>query len=372
MDASFPPRYLETPQPAGSPVISPRFGSVGPDPPSGARWRDFLGVLLGVALLAAAAIFGFVAVIDPWDGLPWSPRLARLPVSSSSPYALPLLARGAQFDGAIIGNSTSRLLRPAVLGPLVSGRLVNLSFFAATAHEQMRMLGIFLDAHPRPQDVLIGLDSRWCDPRPQPDYDVTEFPEWLYQAKSWRGYRQIFTLYALREAASQLQAVLGRRPSRHGSDGYTDFDLPPAMSDPALVHAKIIAIGAAAAWPDPAAPASAWQFTTLPLLRAGLGRVPPGTRVLLFFVPFARSYQGAPGSPTEAYWRECKRRVVAIAAARPGTRVADFDIDSAFTRDEGNFLDAVHYNHGVADRVAAGVGQAAGGRAGPDHAMLLP
>ncbi len=236
------------------------------------------------------------------------------------------------------------------------------------------MLGVFLQAHPRARHVMIGLDMRWCDPAPQPEHGVTEFPEWLYEPVSWRGYRQMLSLFALREASSQMQAMLGRRPPRHGLDGYTDFELPDSVFEPNAVHARIMAEGVAPSWPDPQVPASAWQFTTHAALRQLLQTIPAGTRTLLFFVPFVRSFQGADDSPTHAYWQECKRRVAAMAAARPDLLVADFSIDSAFARDEANFFDAIHYRRNVADRLAADLARAAAGEgaANGDYRMLTP
>ncbi|MCC7282510.1 MAG: hypothetical protein IT556_09020, partial [Acetobacteraceae bacterium] len=55
-----------------------------------------------------------------------------------------MLARSARFDSAILGTSTSRMLRPAVLDPLFGARFANLSMNDATAWEQYRLGLVFL------------------------------------------------------------------------------------------------------------------------------------------------------------------------------------------------------------------------------------
>src|ERR1019366_3549227 len=104
---------------------------------------------------------------------------------------------------------------------------------------------------------------------------------------------------------------------------------------------------------------------TLPRLSGMLATMPLATGALLFFPPFAQSYQGPPSGSARRYWAECKRRVSALARARPGTAVADFLIDSAFTRDPANYYDGMHYRTTVADRLADSLALAFRGVASP-------
>jgi hypothetical protein len=68
-------------------------------------WKRFFLIAVGTASIVTLTIFLFVVTIDPWDGLPLSPHLQRLPVTSNSRYAFPMLARNPRLDSAVIGTS---------------------------------------------------------------------------------------------------------------------------------------------------------------------------------------------------------------------------------------------------------------------------
>jgi hypothetical protein len=327
-------------------------------------WSRFFRLTLGTAALITASIFLFVATIDPWDALPLSPPLPRLPVTSSARYAFPMLARDAGFDSAVIGTSTARLLRPALLDRLFGARFVNLSLHAATAHEETRLLQVFLQAHAQPRFILIGLDANWCDPGPEPRSTSDSFPEWLYRPSRWSGYLQLLNLYALQEAGKQLWTMLGLKPPRHRPDGYSDFGPAERLYDPARAHAHIIAAGNA--------PASAgFTFITHDLLRQALATLPPETRKLLFFVPFAVAYQGNQSARVHAYWSECKRRIADIARATTNSALLDFMIPNPITTNETNYYDAIHYRPAIADRISADLARAAIGAPPPNEEFRL-
>src|SRR5271157_307881 len=131
--------------------------------PAGSGWRRFFQAMLGTAFAGAALLYAFIAIVDPWDTLPLSPPMARAPVSTNARFSFPALARSDQFDSAVIGTSTSRLLRPAELNPAFGAHFVNLSMNAATAYEQTRILDVFARAHPQAKVVILGLDVAWCN-----------------------------------------------------------------------------------------------------------------------------------------------------------------------------------------------------------------
>ena len=313
-----------------------------------------------------AFVFLFVAVIDPWGMLPLSPPLPRVPISTNARFSMPALASAARFDSAVIGSSSSRLLRPERLDALLGGRFANLAMNAATAWEQSRMLALFARTHPDARTVLLGLDSVWCTEAPERTTG-RPFPEWMYGRSHWRGYAEITNLYAVQEAASQLWVMLGFKHSRYGLDGYTSFVPPESAYDPARVGAAF------ARWGKPAdIPATnrARVFPALPLLAAGLQALPPATRKILFFTPGHVSQQGAPGSDFAAAWAACKAQVAAIAAGAPHTVVADFLIPSPITADQASYWDPVHYRVPIADRIMADLAAASAGRSTPDDRIL--
>src|SRR5579864_4965254 len=174
-----------------------------------AAWRSFFRLAVGTATVLALAIYAFVVMVDPFDILPLSPAADRVPVASNARFSFPALARSDAFDSALFGTSTSRLLRPAVLNPAFDARFANLAMNDATAYEQSRLMSVFARAHPVAKLVIVGLDVRYCvtgasyqrlTPRP--------FPEWIYGDNPWRGYLEMFNLYAIQEAGQQFGILL--------------------------------------------------------------------------------------------------------------------------------------------------------------------
>ena len=316
--------------------------------------------MLVVVLALLCGLYAFVAVVDPWDTLPLSPRLPRVPISSNARFSHPAIARNPRFDAAVFGTSTARLLRPVDLDPLFGARFANLAMNSATAWEQTELLGVFLRAHPTPRAVLIDMDGAWCGPvaerlTPRP------FPAWMYGTNRWAGYREMLTPYAVQEAANQAMVMLHLQRQRYGSDGYTSFVPPDEAYDPARVDAAF------ARWPaTDQTPVSGdgEAFPALALLGPALRAIPAGARVVLFFPPAHVEQQGEAGSRTAVRWAECKRRVVAIAGgwAIAGGRAAVVDmlVPSAITRDRANYWDPLHYRVAVAGRIAALLGGADG------------
>ena len=328
----------------------------------------------GTAGLVTLAIYLFVVTADPWDALPLSPSLPRKPVTTAARYALPMLARSPQFDSAVIGTSTMIQLNPDRLDRLFGAHFVNLAILKATSYEQARLLQVFLDAHPTPRFVMVGLDVRWCDPQPQPQYTDYEFPEWLYEQVRWSGYLRMFNLFAVQEAGRQLWAILGLKQARHGIEDSFAYAEADQRYDTVRAHEKIVAEGTVPGPADPTAPVERFTYTTYRRLAMALAAIPASARKLLVFVPFVLAYQGPEGSPTHAYWAECKRRISSLARNQPNTIVADFMIPSPITEDETNYFDVVHYRPKIADQMAADLARASAGLPSTDgdYRLLTP
>ena len=318
---------------------------------------------LAAAILPAFGLFVFIVAVDPWGMLPVHLPIPRVPISTNARFSFPALATAKRFDAVVIGTSTARLLRPAVLDGIFGGaRFANLAMNASTAWEQGEMLTLFARHHRRARAVVLDLDASWCEALPgSPRLTGRAFPRWMYGGSPWRGYLGMFDLYALQEAVNQAGVALGLRHGTYGGDGYTDFLPPDRDYDPARVAALFRAWGVPADVSAPPGDIPLPYVTALPDL---LSRLPPRAAKLLFMPPLAIEQMGAPRSATRAEWDGCKRDAADAVRRIPGAILLDFAVPNGITRDHGFFWDPIHYRIGVADRIMAGMAQALDGRTG--------
>ena len=333
-------------------------------------WRTALSITLGGGLLLYAAIL----LVDPFDALSFSLPVERAPVVTNQRYSFPALARKDRFDSAVIGTSTTRLLRPANLDRSLGGSFVNLSMNSGTAWEQAQILDLFRRHHPSPRTVIIGMDIVWC--RVEAEYEkltFRPFPPWLYDDNPWNDLLHHFDLKTIEQAALQLAYITGLQPARRGLDGYTNF-LPP-RSEYDLARARGHIYGQPEPKPfEPVVPPvdidpatrNSWVYASHALLAEMLAELPDETTKILLLVPYHRYNQPRPGSEAAAQLEECKRRLTEMAATRPNGHVVDFMIDSEITRRDENYWDVLHYGVDVAARLADLIAEAAAGRADRD------
>jgi len=333
-----------------------------------APWGRFLTRLLGFAAAPLVVTYAFIALVDPWGMLPLSPPLPRETVTTNQRFSYPMLARDSRFDSVVIGTSTSRLLRPDLLGEVFGGRFANLSINAGTAWEQMRMLELFARDRREIRRVLVGLDVVWCESGPLRRLTPRPFPEWMYGRNLWRGYAEILNPFAAEEAGKQALAMLGLGRSRYGRDGYADF-----LPNDSLYDATRAAAGLAPPPPTPAPPDEpAFDFPQHALLAERLAALPAATEVLLFLTPYHASHLPAPGSMDAVLWAACRRSLETVARGRPGAVLADFMIPSPITREATHYWDHQHYRVGIADLLVRRLGDAAAGRASEDAVLIVP
>ena len=311
-------------------------------------WRRFAGTLLAASLLPALALYLFIVLVDPWGMLPVHLPIVREPISTNARFSFPALATDPRFDAVIVGTSTSRLLRPAVLDGPFRAHFANLAMNAATAWEQARMLSLFARTHRQARAAIVGLDASWCLAGPNaPHLTGRAFPAWMYGGPRAAGYLHMFNLYALQEAANQLWAALGFKRTHYGFDGYTDFLPPDAAYDRRKVEALFRRWGAVSDAPASTEPVLP-DVLALPAL---LRRLPPQSAKILLFPPITIETMGRRGSAVRASWDACKRDAAIVAGTVPNTRVVDFAVDDAINRSHENFWDPIHYRVAVADTV---------------------
>jgi hypothetical protein len=315
-------------------------------------------------LAGLAVLYGFVVVVDPWDTLPLSPKLPRVPISTNARFSFPALARSPEFDSLILGNSSSRLLEPRLLNPGFGARFANLAMNSATAYEQSRMLEVFLRTHPSPRVIMFGLDKEWCSPT-APRFTERVFPEWMYTDNLWPAYAKMLSPFAVQEAWNQFAVMVHLKRRRYGLDGYTSFVPPESQYDRLRRDAAFLRWEPTDRSPPPADAKAV--FPALSLLRQDLQSIPAGTRKVVFFVPYFIERQGVPGSVTAWSWARCKEQVAAIAAEN-GAEVLDFMIPSSITQEKDNYWDPVHYRVPIAARLAEGLAKGES----PDAVRLTP
>ena len=328
-------------------------------------WKKFWAMTMGGALGLGGILFAAVVVVDPYDSLFISPPLARVPITQNQRFSYPALARSSGFDSAVIGTSTSRLLRPDKLGESLGGGFVNLSMNSATAYEQSRIFALFARHHPRPATVVFAIDVVWCVEGKTPaKFTERPFPPWLYDDNPWNDLLHLFNFPTLEETGRLIAYFLGLRAPRQGLDGYRNFLPPESEYDLEKVQRGIYGDQG----PRPrrlegepvdiaAALRAGWNFPTHDLLRGMLSALPEETVKIILFVPYHHFLQPPPGSRGAAIWRECKRRLTAMAGAFTNSHVLDFMTPSKITLADENYWDVLHYNRATADRIVELIAQ---------------
>jgi hypothetical protein len=302
-------------------------------------------VLLGIIALA-------IALVDPVDTLPLSLPLDRFPADVNQRFTYVPIARSNDFDSLIIGTSTTRMLDPARLDGPLDARIANLSMNSGTWWEQEQMFRLFLRHHPTPKLVLWGIDTVWCRPAdPGPRLTPRRYPDWLYDENPWNDYLHLLNFDQIEWTGRQLGIALGLKKPTYGRNGYanlnkdgTSYDLAKARKN---IYGQTSPIPAAAPLPAPAyAPGALGRepYPNVAVLKQLVSQLPEQTQVVLLMVPYHQHELGAVNGATMLNYEECKKRVFAVAQTRRNTSFLDFMFRSAFTSEDANYWDHMHYN----------------------------
>ena len=338
-------------------------------------WKWFLGTLFGTLLFLIALLW----VVDPYGNLPGSPPFERTAMASNQRYSYPAVARDPQFDSAVIGTSTTRMLAPDALNSHFGGRFANLSMNSATAYEQARLFKVYRRAHTAPKTVLIGLDIVWCTvEKTQSKYTFRRFPEWMYDANPWNDIPHMFEFKSFENLGRQAAYLLGLRPSKYGPDGYANFLPPPSLYNLAKAREAIYGGQEPKVKEKPLPPVvvpwatrTGWHYPSHAYLRDMLSALPAETRKVLLFVPYHHYFQAQPGTETYVRWQECRRRITAMVAGVGNTALLDFMIASPLTMRDEHYWDPLHYTAEVAARFVPLIVRGARNRPAPDGEYRL-
>lgn len=335
-------------------------------------------------LVLATLLYIFVILADPYDNLPISPNIDRVPVSKLQRLFHPALARKTEFDSAVIGNSNIRLLKPQQLNTIFDAQFVNLGMDAASPWEQQQILNVFIANHESINNVIFGLDYLWCydkfaNKKFVAGRQARDFPEWMYDEKPYNNFPPL-NLTVLEHSWLQILSSVGLRPSEYGRDGYHEFTGP--MEDYKLAKARINIYGSSKPKPfktvKKPVKKSRKQRAKLPFVALNrldqmLAALPATANKVIIFSPYHAYFQSPARSHNGIVWQECKKRTAALASKYPNSYVLDFMIKSPITREDSNYWDVKHYTVAVAQELGIIIGDAVNkGVKNPNYRMLYP
>ncbi len=322
-------------------------------------WRRFIAIILGMTAAVILCAFAFVAIVDPYDNLAFSPPWKRYRVTTNERYAFPGLIRHGRFDSAVFGTSTMMLLKPEELDKTLGGRFANLAMSYGTAWEQSQLIKFFGEHVREPvHNILVGIDMDWCSPtKPMDRLTPHPFPPWEYDENPWNDYAHLLNTRALLHSVREVLMLTHLLRPDLQDDGYYRFTPDDSLYDPTRAHASLYygrwkAAESISAYADPPAVGarpSDWTFPDLRLLEQALDGLPAQTRKILVFVPLHVSL--LLDAEEWAKFTHCKEAVVDIAKTRANVGVIDFMRPTPLTRNDYAYWDSVHYRVGYATEI---------------------
>ncbi len=307
-------------------------------------WRRWLVVFCGVYFGAGALLFALLLLIDPYDTGRF-PSLGIIGIGDRSMRTADASrGRDPRFNAAVIGNSTGQRLDPYRLSEGTGLRFIQLSIPQLGPQEQLVLMRWVMSHHPDYGALVIVTDPTWCSPDPDRPLE-NPFPFWLYGG-NLDYLANVVSAKALDRAAWRIQIAFGRRQAVDPV-GFTDYlrdgerqvvDPPPPVTPEALGEVP-----------------SLQQLPWIDRLHTFLANVPQSVRVLLVMPPVYFASLPRPGSKQATVIDTCKRALRQVVADRPRGNFLDFRIDLERTHDAADFVDVVHYRHGLANQVEDGI-----------------
>ena len=198
--------------------------------------------------------------------------------------------------------------------------------------------------HPAYGAFVIVTDMPWCSPDPNLPLE-NPFPFWLY-GSDLDYLANVLSAKALDRAAYRIQIALGLAA---GGRSRRVHRLPESRQETRLRSSAAgtpEALGEVQSLP---------QLPWLDRLRAFLANVPQSVRVLLVMPPVYFASLPQPGTKQATVIDTCKQALRQVVAGRPHGGFLDFRIDLGRTHDAADFVDVVHYRHGLASEVEDGM-----------------
>lgn len=323
-----------------------------------AGWRAYVNWLLGGLLGGLCTCFVAIVLANPYRNLPISSWNDSPMMDTNQRFQYPALARNRNYDSAVFGTSTGRLLRPEKLESLFGGSFAQMSMNSAAAYEQSRMAALFLRHHPDAKYIIMTIDSVWCITGDTfPKTAGRRWPEWMFDENPWNDLPKLMDGKTVELVGRSIAYHLGLDESRYDDNGYRDFT-PGTVGNYDSAKALNNIYGASGKR-EPASEADLYTATELFDLmfptHALMGNVVEAadldTRIVLAFMPYHFFYQGAEDSRKFQLHRECKKRMAAGFAGQPNVSIVDFMFHSPLTKEDGNYWDQLHYRTEIADHI---------------------
>jgi len=309
-------------------------------------WGRCLAACLGALAISALLLFALMVLIDPYD----SGRFGWLGIAGVNDRntftAAASRARDAQFDSAVIGNSTAQLLDPAELSRATGMRFVQLYLTGGNPREQLAVLDFFLRHHQRVGALVFVTDPFWCAHN-RVESPPGAFPYWLYGKSSFAYAVRLLSRQSVEHAFQRLSIGLGlhERNDPSGFFSYEDIWLPGTFRETNKPR-------------DPAPAATAADrdiFPEVSLLDDVIKRLSVDVPVVLVVPPTFYTTVAKPGTDAAAEREACNTALARIVAGRPHSNFINYRIDNAVTRDPANFADFIHYRPKIARKMYEGV-----------------
>ena len=209
------------------------------DLPSWGRWLRWC---LGAGVAFALLVLAFNVLVDPYGANPLRIRFERPLMDINQRFMYPQVLRSGEFDSAVFGTSTARLLKPADLEASFGGHFANFGINAATPFEQSEAVQLYLAHTPNLRMLVWGIDESWCDTElAGPDKRVPEraFPPWLYDGSGFAVIPHLFNLRTTEISARLVLNRLGLMQERLPRNGYDVFTPPESSYDLARARQHI-------------------------------------------------------------------------------------------------------------------------------------
>jgi hypothetical protein len=245
------------------------------------------------------------------------------------------------FDSAIVGNSTSIPIEPAIPNQLTGLHFVSLSMSGSQSPVAITAAKFFLRHHPTARVVVVAMDDSWCTR----GYDVDEthpFPFWLYRSNV------SYIAGLIENASMEMFASIVAKPGSNRIDGYHPFDeafRKALRTDANGLRDRMNKISR----PTQARYSARLNFEPPNSLMALIAETDNATHFVLLWTPRYVTIIPAPNTAAARSDKACKLQVLAEFSRRENVRIIDWSgEDRTENLDPDNFYETNHYRDSIA------------------------